>query len=508
MAKNEPIRVPANFGFYGLTEKGRRVLPPYNNLRDDKYAKKFQGALERIYKAPELKSFTIEVPNAPEGYKNVRLMSFKERRYPEDEKKPRLVYKAAFDEEEQMYYLKTGLYIGYLNVGGTKLEINTGYNEKLLDRMLSIAVNNIYLDNSSNNHKEAKNDDNSFSHILGFLFLTSFKAAFAMGLPSEYKTVREQGLNFKGKLDINKYTQRDMHIGDRLTYSYRQREYVQDIIDVLYLAMRVLENTKEFNIQNDYAKYYRQLKQMYSGKRPTRETIRRIEKHRSLNNPMYNRYKKTLEFARLVLEMKDIIHDDDSGKSGVSGFLLDVSQLWEVYLEKLLRLRFENDGYVIKAQEELNRYEDTFYERPNYPDLVIEKDGATVAVIDAKFKTMDFRPKDVDRNDLFQIHSYAGFYSEKNRRDGHENELKFCSLVYPTAMDKPKEKQTDTDLYGIYGLSDAQKRKSPILSIGYLHVKEGASFDEIIKSEEEFLNKIEALLNGEAPKKQADEPNA
>lgn len=63
--------------------------------------------------------------------------------------------------------------------------------------------------------------------------------------------------------------------------------------------------------------------------------------------------------------------------------------------------------------------------------MIIEtQDGTAVAVIDAKFKTMKYRGKDVDRNDLFQIQSYACYYNNKYRLE-KKDPLKFCSLVYP-----------------------------------------------------------------------------
>ncbi len=486
------IKIPANSGYYGLPE----------NREETKYNNEFAGAqsnLKNLYNTAN--SFIITDPDnlAVYGYEHVYLLSFKERKYKED---PRLVYKVEREKlnGKEIYYLKTGLYIGYLNVAAinsnkkeykVRLEINTGYNENLLRRMLNVA-NNIYLDNSSDSLKETKSD-NMLSNIIGFLFLTSFKAAFAMGIPSEYKTVNEQGFNVKGRIDVKKYVQRDMFVGDKLSYSYKQREYVQDIIDVLYLAMRTLEDSKEFNINADYARYYRQLKQMRSGKKVSRETLRKIEKHRSLNNPMYSRYKKALFYARIVLDMKDVIRDEDSEKSGFSGFLLDVSQLWEIYLEKLLKNRFEKDNYVIRSQEDLDLYQNTFYHRHNYPDLVIEdQNGTVVAVIDAKFKTMKYCPDDVDRNDLFQIHSYAGYYNENNRREG-QDPLKFCSLVYPAVKDPENEgkKKVQTDA-PLYGLSDAET----YFSVGYLKVGDDFGFKDIIESEKEFLNKIQNLLGG------------
>lgn len=139
--------------------------------------------------------------------------------------------------------------------------------------------------------------------------------------------------------------------------------------------------------------------------------------------------------------------------------------------------------------EKLFKYADSF--TITDPDNLAEYGCEHVAVIDAKFKTMKYRHDDVGRNDLFRIHSYTGYYNEKNRGE-EQDPLKFCSLVYPAVKDPEndgKEKQTDDPLYG---LSEAET----CFSVGYLKVGGDFGFKDIIESENEFLNKIPNLLDG------------
>ena len=115
-----------------------------------------------------------------------------------------------------------------------------------------------------------------------------------------------------------------------------------------------------------------------------------------------------------------------------------------MYLENLLRNNFQSEGWTISAQEELSLYEGTFFARNNYPDLVMRHEDGRLVVLDAKFKKMDFALDhygncDVDRTDLFQIQSYAGYYREKG-----ENII-LCGLIYPLSIDKPES----TTLYGL-----------------------------------------------------------
>lgn len=483
---------------------------PANNLKEreedlEKSVKNgILGPIRKIYGDPKLQKFYVKSPKDFEkrGYKIGDFRLYNTRRF-SDYDKPRLVYElvpTGETKEEIRYYFKTGLYVGFLFIGTgadrIRLDITSGYNETFFQRMLNVA-NNFFLDTSSSSN--SNKSDASLSNMMNFMFLTSFKAAYAMGMPSEYRTIHEHGFNIKGKLDIKKYIQKDMFTGGAFSYSYRQREYVQDIIDVLYLAMRtVLDSYKATKISAEYNKYYRELAQMRSGKTVSRGTIHKIRNHRSLNNPLYNRYKSALYFAEMILKMKEVIRDENESYGYYSGFLLDISQLWEVYLENLLRHHL-GDEYIILAQEEIKLYEDTFYHRTNRPDLVIEtKDHVPVAVIDAKFKKMEYNNDDVDREDMFQINHYAGYYNEISRQENGKP-LRFCALVYPAKSDPAEERNTDTSLYGIEPTKFITKFSVEHIRIPEDGMSDSETMKKIIDGENAFIDRIKKLLENVPP---------
>lgn len=498
------IKIPSNSGFYGPPSNKEDTGREKNDKQyNNEYDKPNQTGLNALSCDRAQRKFIVKSPKdfAARGY-----MLFPEEREGSQRKysEERLVYEVAAisdsdvdkdEENKNRYYLKTGLYVGYINLetGNGKqshkihLDINCGYNETFLQRMLNV-MDNIYVDNTSGSMQRSQD---MFSNIVGFMFLAGFRAAYAMGIPTEYKLVHEHGYNVKGRIDIKRYINKDMFMGDGLSYSYKRREYVQDIIDVLYLAMKALYDNLQMP---DFEKYYRELKLMYSGNKVTQKTLNRVKNHTSLNNPMYSRYKRALTFAELVLRSKDIVRGDGDG-SGFAGFLLDISQLWEVYLENLLKRRFGKD-YDIFSQEELHLYDGAFYGRQNRPDLVIKtKGGTTVAVLDAKFKTMRFNKDDVDRNDMFQIHSYAGYYNEQNKILGREP-LRFCALVYPTKKETPGDE--DMKPRPIYGIDGAVTN----FSVQTIMAKDKYTFDDILQAENDFLDRIQELLE---PKQEAEQ---
>lgn len=541
------VKVPVNSGYYGApVEQKERNKEYYDPVYYNEYVDNSQATLQKLFNNHELRKFSVwrESDFEKHGYTLEDLRTFKSYSFlnGDESKEEHLIYEVACEWENSSknenktekadgqedtkdaedakkgkgtkagkkkgkYYLKTGLYVGYINIKNGKntyhIEINSGHDDIFLQRMMNVA-DNVYLDNISGGTKKSQD---MFSNIMGFIFLKSLKAAYAMGIPTEYKIIHEHGYNVKGKFDIKKYVNKDMFMGDKLSYSYKQREYVQDIIDVLYVAMKALSE-KSFNM-TDYDKYFRELKQMYSGNKVTQKTINNARRHRSLDNPMYSRYKKALRYAELVIRAKNVIHEDDS-QDGFSGFLLDISQLWEVYLANLLKRRFGKD-YDIVTQEELDLYKGTFYSRKNRPDIVIKKDGVPVAVLDAKYRTIKkFEGYVVKREHMFQINSYSGYYNELNRINGNEP-LRFSSLVYPAKAEPLDNINTDTAIYGIdetlYNNDIKQQTRFSVQYIAVKHYDDGEdskntenesnskiTFDDIEKAEEKFLDRIQELL--------------
>ena len=223
---------------------------------------------------------------------------------------------------------------------------------------------------------------------------------------------------------------------------------------------------------------------------------------------MYADFKRTLTFAEIVIRRNTVLPDKSKdAKNKASGYLLDIASLWEVYLEHVLREGLNE--WDVSAQEELNLYNGCFFERPNYPDLVLRKKDAPskVVVLDAKFKKMRLENEDVDRNDLHQIHSYAGYYREKGCK------VVLCGLIYPLSLEKLT--QNNAKLYGldgsktlfvidgIYkGMKSEQKNPAKMDATDESTENENSEISEeldkeysYVKAEKAFINRLQEYLN-------------
>ncbi|MBR1797574.1 MAG: hypothetical protein IJ757_06165 [Clostridiales bacterium] len=446
-----------------------------------------------------------------EQYDNV--LGFKKRRdYSECRDEDKCVYQLQYcSNGSGNQFLKTYNYIGFIPIGKKdRIIIDTGKHragekDLFLLRLLKYVSGDVYFDSSEDDSIIDTPNDASYSLlIMGYLFLFQFRKAFAKGIPLQYVKHQEHGLNIKGQINIKEYIQRDMLYGYKLTYSYSQLEYIQDIIDVLYITMREMDDSAVFTEllnSGDYARFYRQLRQLYSGKRPSASVINRIEQQKALKNPMYSDYKETLRLARFILEHRNVIHDDDSDRPGNPGFLVDVSELWELYVAELIRRSdyFRENNYRILEQQEAEYtlYNDTFIKKKNIPDIVLENED-NVLVIDAKFKTMKFRPFDVDRDDLHQIHSYSGFFNLKSKKEGKT--LKVSSLVYPYYNDESDSdinEIIESRLYSNDAFEDTEVKT--VFSIGYVRISDQsdpAKFDEeMTQYEQEYIERLQKSIS-------------
>lgn len=440
--------------------------------------------LQKILKDFPSNPITLEnITNNRENFEVINLKNTNGKTISKDDEQ-RLIFQL-LKSNDNNYYVKTGLYAGVITISGITFCIMPK-NIALFKRMLNFA-NNIYVDKTESNSK--KSQEPSEFPLFEYLFLTSLKKASVLGFPKEYTKTQYHDIRIHGNVDVNSYIKKDLPFIGKLSSKRNERHYVQSIVDVLSAALSVCHSDIQKMFPN-LSFISSELKAAASRIRPTLETIQKAKNHRSLQNPMFAPFRRTLDYAELILRKQNLISSDEEKSSNkISGYLLDVASLWELYLENLLRNNFQSEGWTISAQEELSLYENTFFARHNYPDLVMRHKDGRLVVLDAKFKKMNFAQDhygncDVDRTDLFQIQSYAGYYREKGEK------IILCGLIYPLSQD-PIDKKNKTNLYGP-GISDIN------FIIDGIYIGDEKNFipdQELPDQESAFINRLKNLLN-------------
>jgi 5-methylcytosine-specific restriction enzyme subunit McrC len=462
------ISVPVNHNFYEeapIRESALGEAFAVKKLSDKKH-------LQQMF------SSVYELKLGAEQLKQIRIFNFNRRRFFEPDEKRLILklYSKEKPEQDKEYIVQTGLYAGVLFYKGCKINITTKYGDSFLKRMLNF-VTDIYVDNEQ---VKAKKDEteNQFLFIIAYLFIQSLEKASVLGLPQQYKKHQERSQKVRGSINFNDFLKRDIPFQGKLTSTFRERMYVQEIIDVLYHALRKLESLFGKEIHGRLLGLTQLLKQQYSGRFASYETIQKAKTHQAINNPMYSGFKKVLEYAEIILLDTDLMPDSDKQQLATTGYLFDIAELYELYLEKLLSRNFPE--WTVSGQEELRIYKQQFYNRSIFPDLVMRhRENGNVVVFDAKFKKMEIINKDVDRADLHQIHSYAGYYSKNLIASG---------LIYPLSKEINTQKAHAGSIYG------NEENKSNFIVDG-IYVGENQSMSELITNEEAFVSRIASIIN-------------
>jgi len=460
------ISVPVNHNFY-------EESPIRESVLGDAFSTNKSGAkmLRNMFSA------VYELRLGDEHLKQIKIFNLKRKKLldPDSERLILKLYSRDWSAQEREYYIQTGLYAGVLFHKGCKFNITTKYGETFLKRMLNF-VNDVYVDTEQLQSKP-EDSKNPFLFIVAYLFLQSLEKATVIGLPQEYRELQQRSHKVRGRIDIAKFLKRDIPFRGKLTTTYRDRLFVQEIVDVLYLTLHKLGMYYGVEIHNRILGLHQLIKQNHSGRAANYDLIQSAKNHQVLSNPLYSNFRNVLEYAEILLLDKELISDGDPQKLATSGYLFDIAELFELYLEKLLTRHFPE--WSVNGQEELPIYQNQFYSRSMFPDLVMRHRGnGSTIVLDAKFKQMNFRNQDVDRTDLHQIHSYSGYFKDQLISSG---------LIYPLSSDLDIEMSHSNSIYG------TRKNATKFIVDG-IYVSENQSLKELIKSEEAFISRISNII--------------
>lgn len=334
-------------------------------------------------------------------------------------------------ETDSSYIVQTGNYVGKFIWDGIEINIGSRFSDTFLKRMLNFS-NDVFLDDVdvSEHIVNKKKDDDISKFVLYYLFVQTLEKAFLLGLPKSYQTLNHHESRFKGKININAFIRNDIPFKGKISTTTREQKEISEIIDVLYKAIKIIESSK-FSTKNiSHIKTH--LKASKSQGFVSDETIKKALSNKILDNPIFTPYKQVLEYAKIIIKNHSI-EDKKDGVNKYSGFILNVAELFEIYVTKLLQKSFP-DWRI--SSPKLSLYDDPkmFFSRKIIPDIVMQR-GSDVIVFDTKYKRMDYLGNnsngmgDVDRNDFFQINTYMTYYQQQAMN------LLCGGLLYPLTSD-------------------------------------------------------------------------
>jgi 5-methylcytosine-specific restriction endonuclease McrBC regulatory subunit McrC len=197
-------------------------------------------------------------------------------------------------------------------------------------------------------------------------------------------------------------------------------------------------------------------------------------------NPFYNDYNVLIDLSKDVINNQGAEFDS---KNESSAFFFDVSMLFEYFIRKMMK----RDGIRLLSKFE-QRYEiptGSFgkYVRKLEPDIVFENNDGFY-IFDVKYKAFD-PVYGVKREDIFQLHTYIGQYSNAFL-------IKGCGFIYPISEDKWKSFGLDRSSGLISDVIHQQKNEIPFYIL-FLMVPTDSTVDYckvMRESCERFLEQI------------------
>jgi len=348
-------------------------------------------------------------------------------------------------------------------------------NDGVFNYLLSYAYG-IYL-------PKAKSSSETIRSNTLWLLAVLYKAALNKALetshiPKEYRQIERNLDTFRGQLHLQKHLYVNLFDQSKFYCRYRKLTMDTTINRTLRYVYRLLKRNDMHALLADMHEYDAMLQSFgVAEKEITPHEIADI-RYTKLNI----HYKKPMEIASLIIKRTYNTSALHPGENDSFSYFLDMAQLWEDYLLKVLRKHLsEYDIYSPNERGGTPLFDDG--SRKIRPDIIIEKDSRVVAVLDAKYKyyAQVGRYADIDqsvsREDLYQMSTYLYHYASQ----GHDVVGLFVSPV--------------EDRGEIKTLSSNPRHKIGVVNLDISRFDNTSfSSEEMLKTERRFVQKIREIL--------------
>ena len=304
-----------------------------------------------------------------------------------------------------------GRYVGSLTFEGRRLDIRPRFGEKALRSWFAGAFNLALAETGG----ELVEDDWFVPWLLASVWSRAFVSAARHGLPALRSDVREHGLSIKGRLDVPG-TIRLRAAGMPGAASLRREKTLANAISAAIVAAHS-ELSRWLGTRRESEWLPERIKDLLPhliaavGSRPRIPTTAEIDRVRL--TPITAGFRPLAELSVRIAGRRGLA-GNASDEGTCKGVLLDVAELWELYVLAVLRRAWPgldvSHGTREFSSHALLRNENGELMGMLKPDAVVGRSGVTHAVVDAKYKRLmptkwNQAPQ---REDMYQLAAYLG----------------------------------------------------------------------------------------------------
>lgn len=317
-----------------------------------------------------------------------------------------------------------GRYIGNVNFSFNKITYSINIKPRFGNSILLQMFEELFNIQFSTGNTSFKATENAYylKLLVSFIWLQKLAQANRHGLPKIKCMVNNESYKKRGRLLVNKSIC-SLYRSGKIISERKEPVYDNVVIRILYQAYSILKKDYQLGllkipvnaleaIQNIDMQYF------------ANQYVSQYEYQAIKYHPIYQNYKDIIDFSWQIIQTKTG-YSNESDKSNISGFFLDMAEIWECYVRSIIKKRYLSDGWQV-IESEFPIYQCRFYSRKIIPDIVLKKND-NYCVFDAKYKNMQYQRGliDVDRGDFFQIHTYITYLLTKGN-------VLLGGLIYPS----------------------------------------------------------------------------
>ena len=317
-----------------------------------------------------------------------------------------LEYSPDLDEDQKILEtvnreIKTGNVIGFLGYGQERLTISSRFSNEsddyflhyLLQKVLNINLNSLDVGFSR---------EERLYQLLIYLFPKYLQAALRKGHYKEYQRFFHNDSHVKGVVDVGNHLKKNLPFTGNIAYTTREFTYDNPMMQLIRHTIEYIKNQKSLGrgiIYTNRENITEIIRVTPSYKQADRAKIIRLNQTKPLRHAYFREYRKLQELCLMILNREE--HGLGYQEEKIHGILFDVAWLWEEYVHTLLPKDFihprnkEKKGGISVFSGGKRKVFPDFYHK----ELKI--------VLDAKYKKLELTEKGINRDDLFQLISYA-----------------------------------------------------------------------------------------------------
>jgi 5-methylcytosine-specific restriction enzyme subunit McrC len=346
------------------------------------------------------------------------------------------------DEDEPIVYCSwdgtwwAGRYVGSISFDGHSLTIEPRFGLAALRNWLFEATSVVLTDAPG----KLREDESFIAQLLASVWAHGFVEAARHGLPALRREVATKGATVRGRLDVAQSLRLIATGGGQVVSIRSDRSLDHAASDAIVAAYEVLRRWLEVPDEKWLPTRAKELLphlKAVTGTRPRVPTKAELDRIRY--TPITAGFAPIAELSRQIANRRGLAADiDASGET--KGVMLDVAELWELYVVSLLR-KAASPLTVTHGTRDKSANKKLLYSEISgqgmgtlMPDAILLSGSDIRGVIDAKYKSLHpsaSSPNGPQRDDLYQMAAYLGRYQAT------EGVVTFGLLAYPFDPSKP-----------------------------------------------------------------------